>query len=275
MTNTQERLAAKTPESAFYQVLTKEFNFSMRLSQDVLNAAQEILVGQSRGEFLRPGQIRRVVASLQAPFGPSLKEIEKVEITLTVDAGLEDGEVGAEQGREALRRGRILRLIEEAIEQGGVLTQEDLAQILSVDVRTIRRDVKKLKAAGQMLHTRGQLKGVGRGQTHKVKIIELWLDREGYEKISRWVHHSPQAIKRYVSTFLRIAVLHCEGKNIQDIAFLTQSSARLVEDYLAVYADAIENPGRRARLEEELERVSAWKNPVGLPEPIEKGGLLS
>lgn len=216
MSNTQERLAAKTPEAAFYQVLTDEFNFSMRLSQDVLEAAQEILIGQNSGEMLRPGQVRRVVASLKAPFGPSLKETEKVEITLTIDAGLEDAEVSAEQGREALRRGRILRLIEEALEQGGVLTQEDLAQVLSVDVRTIRRDVQKLKAEGQLLHTRGQLKGVGGGQTHKVGIIELWLDREGYEKISRWVHHSPQAIKRYVSTFLRMAVLHREGKAVQE-----------------------------------------------------------
>jgi len=281
MSNTQERLATKTPERSFYQVLIAEFNFSMRLSADVLEAAQEILIGQSRGENLRPGQVRRVVASSKASFGPPLKEIEKVEVTLTVDAGLEDAEVSAEQGREALRRGRILRLIDEALEQGGVLTQEDLGQVLSVDVRTIRRDVRKLKADGQLLHTRGQLKGVGRGQTHKVKIIELWLDREGYEKISRWVHHSPQAIKRYVSKFLRIAGLHREGRAVKDIAFLTETSTRLVEDYLAVYAEAIENPGRRERLEEELKRVSDWKNPIELParsgvevpELVEKGGL--
>jgi exosome complex RNA-binding protein Rrp42 (RNase PH superfamily) len=159
----QERQAVKTPDAVFYQALRQEFNFSLRLAQDVLNAAQELLIGQASPERIRPGQVRRVVASLKAPFGPPLVETAKLEITLTVDAGPEDAEVAAEQGREALRRGRILRLIDEALDQGGVLTQEDLAQVLGVDVRTIRRDVRVLKEAGQLLHTRGQLKGVGRG----------------------------------------------------------------------------------------------------------------
>jgi hypothetical protein len=270
----QERQAVKTPDAVFYQALRQEFNFSLRLAQDVLNAAQELLIGQASPERIRPGQVRRVVASLKAPFGPPLVETAKLEITLTVDAGPEDAEVAAEQGREALRRGRILRLIDEALDQGGVLTQEDLAQVLGVDVRTIRRDVRVLKEAGQLLHTRGQLKGVGRGQTHKVKIIELWLDREGYDQISRWMHHSPQAIKRYVSTFLRLVVLHREGKALKEIAFLTQSSPRLVADYLVVYQAAMQNEAQRTKLEEEIWRVSGWEGSAGLSagEVAEKGG---
>ncbi|MCR4406628.1 MAG: DUF1670 domain-containing protein [Anaerolineae bacterium] len=133
---------------------------------------------------------------------------------------------------EGLRRGRILRLTEEALEQGGVLTQEDLARVLKVDARTIRRDMSILQAEGHLVHTRGAVKGVGRGQTHKVRVIELWLDREGYDKIVRWLHHSAQAIKRYVSTFLRVVVLHRQGRSVEEIAFLTQSSVRLVKDYL-------------------------------------------
>jgi hypothetical protein len=100
------------------------------------------------------------------------------------------------------------------------------------------------------------LKGVARGQTHKVRIIELWLDREGYDKIARWVHHSPQAIKRYIITFLRVVVLHQQQMPVEEMAFLSQSSARLVRDYLAVYEAALAVPHRREKLEEELGRVS-------------------
>ena len=200
-----------------------------------------------------------VVASLKAPFGPSLAETEKVEVTLTVDAGAEDAEVKRREKGEGLRRGRILRLTEEALEQGGVLTQEDLARVLKVDRRTIVRDVQVLKAEGHLVQTRGVVKGVGRGQTHKVRIIELWLDRERYDKIARWMHHSPQAIKRYVSTFLRIVVLHRQGTGVEEIAFLTQTSVRLVKEYLAVYEAAMGVPHRREKLEEELARVSTWQ----------------
>lgn len=274
-TTMETRLATKTPDGAFLQVLQQEFDFSQRLAQEVLNAAQEGLVGSTAGKRLRPGQVRLVVASLNAPFGPPLAEIEKVEVTLTVDAGAEDATVKQQEGAAGLRRGRILRLLEEALEQGGVLTQEDLARVLSVSRRTIARDVQALQAEGHLVHTRGQLKGAGRGQTHKVRIIELWLDREGYDKIARWLHHSPQAIKRYVSTFLRVATLHQKGTAVTEIAFLTKSSERLVRDYLAVYEATQAVPHRREKLEEELARVAPGrgaKMATNAPAGEKKGG---
>jgi len=258
---TLDRLAVKTPESAFVHVLQEEFEFSPRVSRELLSTAKEMLVGGVPSLAVRPGQVRLVVTSLKAPFGPPLAETDKVEVTLTVDAGAEDAAVRKRDKAEGLRQGQILRLTEEALEQGGVLTQEDLARALSVNVRTIRRGVRALKAAGHLVQTRGSVKGVGRGQTHKVRIIELWLDREGYDKIARWTRHSPQAIKRYVSTFLRVVVLHRQGTPVEEIAFLTQASARLVKEYLEVYEAALAEPHRREKLEEELARVSARQKP--------------
>ena len=83
----------------------------------------------------------------------------------------------------------------------------------------------------------------------------MWLDREGYDTIARWVHHSPQAIKRYVQTFLRIVSLQEQGMAVESIAFVTNSSVRLVKDYLAVYETARNEPQRGAKLAEELARV--------------------
>jgi transcription initiation factor IIE alpha subunit len=260
----EDRLATKTPEAAFFHVLKEGFQFSPRVSREVLNTAKEMLIGEVLPTAIRPGQIRVVVASLKAPFGPPLKETDKVEVTLTLDAGAEDIEVKAQEGSKGLRRGRMLRLIEEALEQGGVLTQDDLAWILKVSNRTIRRDIRDLKAEGHVIQTRGFVKGVGRGQTHKVRVIELWLDREGYEKIARWLHHSPQSIKRYVSAFLRIVVLHRQETPVEEIAFLTRTSERLVRDYLAIYEAAMAVPHRREKLEEDLARVSGWR-----PRPAE------
>jgi len=258
---TLDRLAVKTPESAFVHVLQEEFNFSLRVSRELLSTAKEMLVGGVPSSAVRPDQMRLVVVSLKAPFGPPLEETDKVEVTLTVDAGAEDAGVRGREKVEGLRQGRILRLTEEALEQGGVLTHEDLARALGVTARTIRRDVQVLRREGHLIQTRGFVKGVGRGQTHKVRIIELWLDRQGYDKIARWMHHSPQAIKRYVSTFLRVVVLHRQGTPVEKIAFPTQASARLVKEYLEVYEAALAEPHRREKLEEELARVSARQKP--------------
>jgi hypothetical protein len=86
--------------------------------------------------------------------------------------------------------------------------------------------------------------------------ISLLYLPEGYDRIGRWLHHSPQTIKRYVSIFLRVVVLHRQGASVEEIAFLAQLSVRLVKEYLKVYEAALATPHRREKLEEELARVS-------------------
>jgi len=253
---TSERLAVKTPEAACVHMLQEEFRFSPRVSRELLSLAQEMLIGSRPASTVRPGQVRLVVTRLTSPFGPPLARSDKVEVTLTVAAGSEDAEVKVREGAEKLRQGRILRLIDEALDQGGVLTQEDLARALGVDVRTIRRDVRALKAEGQRIDTRAQLKGVGRGQSHKVRLLQLWLDRQGYDHIARAMHHSPPAIQRYVSTFLRVVALKRRGSALEEMAFVTQSSLRLVRDYLSLYETTLTQAHRREKLEEELARVT-------------------
>jgi hypothetical protein len=262
-----DRLAEKTPQASLLHVLCDEFNLSLREAREVVSAAQEHLGLDQPSAQVRAGQVRLVVASLRAPFGPPLRATDRVTVTLTLDAGAADAEVLTQEGRVGLRQGRILRLVDEALEQGGVLTEEDLARVLHVTRRTIERDIGVLKAAGHVVQTRGQVKGAGRGQTHKVRIIELWLDRQGYDRIALWAHHSVQSIKRYIAAFQRVVILHRQGRIPAEIAFLVSISERLVTDYLALYERAQGQAERLAKLEEELARVN------GLAELAKKGAL--
>jgi hypothetical protein len=76
-----------------------------------------------------------------------------------------------------------------------------------------------------------------------------------------------------VSTFLRIVVLHRQGTALKEIAFVTQSSARRVADYLAVYEAALKVDHRAAKLAEEIARVSGA--PPEAAAPAEKRGVTS
>ena len=129
----------------------------------------------------------------------------------------------------------ILRLVEEALDQGGILTQEDLSRILKVDIHTIKRDIAHLRKQGYLVHTRGQIKGIGRGKSHKVAIIELYLQRYTYTEISWRTRHSPFAIKRYLTTFSRMINLKRKGVVPEEIAFLLGISSHLTEEYLRLY----------------------------------------
>jgi hypothetical protein len=230
------RLAVKTREQRFVHVLESDFEFSHPVAREVLATAQEILLAGDVGSGgpLQPGQVRRIIAAAQAPHGRPLADSQMVEIVWTLDAGLEDAEVQQKFGREALRQVRILRLIEEAADQGGLATEEDLAQVLQVTPRTIRRDVQALKARGELVSTRGKVKGVGRGQTHKVAIVAYYLQRHTYEDIQRRTRHSLTAIKRYISWFGRVALLRARGLPPAEIGFMLGISAGLVEQYLAL-----------------------------------------
>lgn len=92
----------------------------------------------------------------------------------------------------------------EAKEQSALLTQEDLAEILDIDVRTIRRDIQTLRANDIMVPTRGQIKDIGPGVTHRVKAIFLFLEEKEPLEIAKTIKHSLTAVELYIDTFCRV-----------------------------------------------------------------------
>lgn len=100
-------------------------------------------------------QIRFRLAACNAPLGRPLHEDEQVSVLWTVDAGPEDEALRQCEGKVALRRSRLLRLLSEAESQGGLPTEADLAQALNVSERTIRSDIAALRLADHCIRTRG------------------------------------------------------------------------------------------------------------------------
>ena len=250
---TIERLQVKTPEQRYLNVLEQDFDQPARVAQVLLEEAQMCLLGP--GSALRPGQTRVILADLNAGHGQPLGQTTTTEVTWTIDAGQEDRQVLQQHGPVELRRIRIQRLLDEALAQGAAATQEDLAQALHISVRTIKRDCKALEARDIYLPTRGKLKGIGRGQTHKAQIVGRWLCGETYDQIVFHTRHGLSSVKRYVRSFVRVADLHRQGFDKNEIALLLELSAYLVDEYLAVYNehDSIEY---QERLTEQIERLS-------------------
>jgi len=264
------RLSVKSQEHIFLHELENGFELSPKEARGILESAKTVfnLEGASRSGNLRPGQIKEIVLAREASPGKPLSQLSKVELTLTLDAKEEDLDVLSKYGRKALRRVRILRLVDETLDQGGILTQEDLARILNVDVRTIKRDIAHLRRAGYLVHTRGQVKGIGRGRSHKVAIAELYLQRYTYTEISRRTRHSPFAIKRYLTTFARVINLTKRGISSQEIAFLLGISSHLTKEYLRLYQNY-----SLPQYQDRIEDISSFSSP--LPKiSLKKGDIL-
>ena len=237
-------------------VLTQEFNYAPKIAEAIVAEAQASLVGQE--QHLRPGQVRVILLKREAAHGQALSNSETIEVTWTVDAGAEDDEIEQQAGPSAVRRSRIQRLADEALSQGAVASQEDLARVLHVSVRTIKRDCAYLQQQGLSVPTRGKLKGIGRGQSHKAQIVGRWLQGETYDQIAQRTHHSLGCVKRYVQAFVRVINLHQKGLSPGEISLLVQSSRALVEDYLTIYHQN-DTPFNRQRLQEQLEQIPSNK----------------
>lgn len=257
----QHRMEAKTPQQRLKGVLEQEFHYAPRIAEAIVEEAQNCLYGTQVG--LQPGQMRVILTRRGSRAGQALVDTAQVEVIWTVDGGAEDREVQAKYGGRALRWVRIQRLLDEAVEQGGAATQEDLAQVLHSSVRTIKRDFATLHKQGQWLSSRGTLDGMGRGQTHKAQIVQRWLQGETYDQLTKRTHHSAKSIHRYLRTFLQVVGLCQQGFTSAEIARLLQIGQGLVADYQAI--DALHTtPAERQRLNEQLQRIQQ-------PPQLEKG----
>lgn len=237
MYNTQsslyDRILEKTPEQVFTNSLRKEFELSPAESKGILELAKSCLFGKIPETI---GKIKYLCASRKARHGKPLREQDLIEVELTLDSGVDDLNVLKESGLKGLRQLKILRLTEEAWNQEGSLTQEDLARILQVTSRTIRADIRELHRDGNFIHTRGTDHDIGRSISHKSRIIELYLQGDTYEEIMRRSRHSAFSVRRYVCSFGRLLLLLDYGmEDIGEISRLLNQSERLTREYIEIY----------------------------------------
>jgi uncharacterized protein YerC len=191
-------------------------------------------VNETAGEKLREGQITFYAASSSEPPGKKLSEIRSVPIHLTFH-DRNDMMILSEKGTSGLRKHKILRMSREALDQGGLLTQEDLAVLICSSRRTIRRDIKEFKQQGIDIPTRGTLQDIGPGVTHKSKVVKMWLEGYEYTDIERKTGHSGFSVQRYLSGFSKAIRFYSRGYSIIEIRELTDMSERLVKEYLDLY----------------------------------------
>jgi uncharacterized protein YerC len=163
-----------------------------------------------------------------------------------------DMAVLSDEGTSGLRRHKILRMTHEALEQGGLLTQEDLAVLLCSSRRTIRRDIKDLKHQGIDVPTRGTLQDIGPGITHKSKVVKLWLEGYEYTDIERRTGHSSISVQRYISGFSKAVRFSARGYSEHEIRELTDMSERLIHDYLDLFETFKDKPESQIRLDQIL-----------------------
>lgn len=254
-----QRAAARSLDAQFQTAIQEGMNcspFEANAIRETVHAIYAPLMDTT--ETLAPGQLRlAVIAASVAPNTP-LAQAAQVLVTLTVDAGAADRQVRQQGGVIALRRHRLLRLCEEAFQQGGLLTLEALADLFNCGVRTLVDDLAAVRAAGHVPPLRSTVKDMGRAITHRRQIVERWLAGQEYSDIARATSHSVSAVANYVEKYKRCAVLLASGFELDAVATIARLSPALARAFQQLVADAQPVPHRQ----EELDALTKKNTPV-------------
>jgi biotin operon repressor len=270
----EARLNLKTIEGMFVNLITEGTNCSFFESEIIVEKAKEVFAigDHAEGNILQPGQMIWTALDMSEPPGKPLKECQLRRIILTHIQQKEDTEVRRVYGRSAKRQQQINRMAVEAQEQKALLTQEDLAEVLDTDVRTIRRDIQQLRQQGISVPTRGQQKDIGPGVTHKVQAITLFLQEKEPLEIARAIKHSLTAVERYIDTFCRVVYCQRRFRNNLQTALVVGVSVHTVNTYLGLHTDACEDQIYRERISQIEERGRAYYKTVDFKK---KRGLIA
>ncbi|MDP7493050.1 MAG: DUF1670 domain-containing protein [Candidatus Undinarchaeales archaeon] len=258
----------KSLKNQIYTMFIEDYQFPRAicrgLTRDILTYLDVYMGGQRSGE-----QIVFHAVSKDVPAGVKITDARLVAVHLTV-LDLEADAATASRSQGDLLKSRIKRLANEAFEQGGLLTQADLALILGESTRTIGRHIREIqKTECITVPTRGTMRDMGSGTSHKAKIVELHLQDYEYSEIELRTKHSPTSIMRYIKDFSRVVILHRGGHTLREIRIITGNSDRVVRDYLELY----ERYSEDEEMKEKIDRIAAsefggekW-SPSDTPDP--------
>lgn len=125
------------------------------------------------------------------------------------------------------------------------MTLPDLAVPMGIHVDAIRRQLSAHLEV--VVPIRGRMKDIGRGVTHKTKIVELYLEMHTETEIVEHTGHTYESVEAYLKEFARVVTLANQGLNPMMTQGVTGRSMALVQAYLDLYR-RYDQPGYYFRL---------------------------
>jgi hypothetical protein len=226
----QQRIEHKSYHGLWTVKLCQDFSLSLAEAK-VLST--EILEEQTRlaNTPLQDQEIWFTCIAKHEPAGKRLKDCEKVRVRLALTDNPDDPAPSNHARIDHL----VHRLCWQALKQGGVLSNEDLARILFSSEKTIRRILEQYRKRDIFIPTRGNYRDIGPGTSHKVQAVKLFLKAYTPTRIAAMLGHHVMSIERYLRDFCTVMAGHEEGFAPLRIARSARMSEGLVRQYLELY----------------------------------------
>jgi hypothetical protein len=182
------RLAAKEAESAIVARICEDFNLTPVLARAHYEQMARYFADYGHVPT-RPGELCYLAVDANEPPGKPIIACRKLQVRLEL-ATVSDQELLRAKGLAAMRQQRLARLARQAQVQGGLLTVEDLAYLTCSSPATVKRDLAACRSRDEAVPTRGQIKDIGPGLSHKAKVVQLYLWGLQFTDIESRTRHS-------------------------------------------------------------------------------------
>jgi Protein of unknown function (DUF1670) len=234
-------LREKTLRNALAHRIVKEFPRigGPRICQLCADMILEVVSKHMRSrEHLTHGQALWMAVSVNNPpaHRQRIADTELIPVLLDLSTA-EDVQRRIDRRRPAHRLlHKALRLCQQAYEQGGLLSNCDLAELLETeDGRIAGLLAQHERDTNTVVPRRATLHDVGTGLTHK-RIICWKRYAEGKEPhiVARETYHSLEAVDRYLGQYDRVRHCRLEGLTPEQTAHALGCGLPLVREYLAI-----------------------------------------
>lgn len=234
-------------ESRVIDLLDKEYGvvsgdkIKRLFAQEIARLAKETII---EAETLEMGQISWYGVDIQDKPTYGKNAGKTLYKPVTLDLITEEDLTMAAEGFSYTerRKQKIIRLFENAYEQGAVLTHADVAFLLHVSTGTVGKDVKEyMTRTNKIVHTRGIVHDIGPSITHKKIIVTLWYKGYLEPEIARITDHSEEAVHRYIKAAQRVELAMETNDDPKKIGRLLGMSEKLVEQYTAIIKEVKDN----------------------------------
>jgi hypothetical protein len=232
--------AAKTYETSLFNLITTEFGYIG--GPDIVKLFTKKIVELNdqyylKEDFVRPGQMRWLVLKAGQKYSKSkkLSEMQLIPVTLTLINPEDIEDRITKVKKKELMEKLIVRLCTETKEQGGVLTETDIAILLRITGTVISNHVTSYeKRTKKVVPRAGTEMDMGKSLTHKRLAFHNYKKKIPTSKNARLIDHTPESVDRYIKDGTRIEKLYADGYNEWDMAFLTGLPIYVVKEYVEI-----------------------------------------
>ena len=210
-----------------------------KLVQELIRLLQDLLPLKVH---VKPGQI--VWNAVSAKTRADSPHVRFVPVTLTMIDEQDIQQLADGVPMPVIIKQGIARITKEAYSQGALLSMRDIGLLTwrqGTAISAYRKSYEKEHNVS--LPHPGSLQDMGSCVSHKSIIIKkIVMDKKDPLVVATETNHSIRAVDRYIKDFNRVCVCYQDGKDEQFISLATGLNKSVVNDYVKLIKNSLNNP---------------------------------